>query len=241
MTEAMNCVRKICAAHLFLAVGAACGPLVALLLFSLLAARAAADELPPVAQVVAGVQQVYERTVDLKAFFRQESAVASLRRTEREEGQFYFRRPSMLRWNYTKPQPKYLILNEQQIWLYVPADRVAYVQNTAMALKSRTLLRFLAGVGKIAADFDVEYSQPARDSSGNYLLTLKPKAKDWGVAKLYLAVDPASYYIRECRFTDLYDNTTRIIFDTITADNGLPVKLFRFKPPAGVEVMQLPQ
>jgi len=98
-----------------------------------------------------------------------------------------------MRWDYTTPKSKRLTVNEKEIWLYVPEDSAAYVQNTKQALKSRVIIKFLAGMGKITDDFQIRYSRPRATSvSGDYLLTLVPKVKDWGIDGLFVTVDSSS-------------------------------------------------
>lgn len=146
----------------------------------------------------------------------------------------------MMRWDYELPKAKKLIVNEKKMWLYIPEDRIAYVQDTEDALNSRTIIRIFSGVGKIREDFDVKYSDPPSNGSGDYLLILTPKSREVGADKIYLTIDHSDSRIKECRFTDLYGNTTRITFKNTKINSGLPAKLFIFIPPSGVEITKMP-
>jgi outer membrane lipoprotein carrier protein len=197
---------------------------------------------PPLDELVGRIQAAYDGAADMKAAFRQEVTVKSLRRTEREDGTFSFKKPYLMRWDYTTPKPKRLTVNEREIWLYVPEDGAAYVQNTKQALKSKVIIKFLAGMGKLADDFQIRYSRPqATSENGEYLLTLTPKVKDWGIDQLNVAVEPSSAFITEVRFTDTFGNATRLTFANISINTGLPIELFNFAPPAGVEIVRMPK
>jgi outer membrane lipoprotein carrier protein len=191
-------------------------------------------------QLISRMQQAYDRTSDLKASFIQDVTIKSVKRTEHEEGTVYFKNPRRMHWSYEKPKAKKLIINPQKAWLYVPDDHAVYIQDAGKMYKSRLAVRFLSGIGKLKADFRISFSQPSTDAQGHHLLTLVPKASELGVDKLYLTVDKDSMQIIECRFADMYGNTTRIQFRNMKINTGVPEQMFTFKPPAGVEIMKMP-
>ena len=238
----MNFQKKMCQIDPRFSTKKICSLLMLLSLFLMLFAplRASAGP-PPIDELVAKIQETYEKTEDMKALFIQDVTIKALKKTEREEGTFYFKKPRMMRWDYELPKPKKLIINEKKMWLYVPEDRVAYVQDTKDTLDSRTIIKFLSGMGKIGEDFHLRYSDPPVNDSGDYLLILTPKSKELGVDKLYLTVDASDVRMKECMFTDFYGNITRLTFKNIKINNGLPSKLFTFAPPAGVETARMPR
>jgi len=194
-----------------------------------------------VEQLTSKMQATYDNTQDLKAKFIQELVIKSIKKTEREEGMIYFKNPGKMHWDYVKPKAKKLVINPQKAWLYVPDDRAVYVQDSANIYKSKVILRFLSGIGKLGEDFNIRYSEPeAVDSEGHYLLTLIPKTSDLGVDKLSLVIDPSSLQILQCSFTDTFGNLTRIRFRNIKINSQLPENLFSFKPPRGVEIFNVP-
>lgn len=238
----MNFVKKMCQINLVFSIERFLFILRPLSFFvALLLPVPALADLPPIDELTARIQETYEKTEDMKALFIQDVTIKSLRKTEREEGTFYFKKPRMIRWDYVLPKPKKLIVNENEMWLYVPEDRVAYVQDTKDALDSKTIIRFFSGVGKIGEDFHLQYSDPPVTRSGDYLLILTPNSRQAGVEKLYLTVDRSDLRIKECKFTDLYGNITRLIFKNMRLNSGLPSKLFVFVPPAGVETAKMPR
>jgi outer membrane lipoprotein carrier protein len=106
--------------------------------------------------------------------------------------------------------------------------------------KSKLVIRFLSGIGKLKEDFQIRYATPAAtDKSGNYLLVLTPKQADLGVDRLNMTVDRTSFHIIQCSFFDAYGNLTRIRFQNIKTNNHLSESLFHFKPPRGVEIFNV--
>jgi len=190
--------------------------------------------------VVGKIQDTYEQTGQVKARFTQTATLSSMKKREREEGVFYFKKPKCMRWVYTKPAAKELVINPEKAWLYVPADRMAYVQDADAIFKSAVSVRFLAGIGKLKDDFRISFA-PEKEAgkSGDYLLDLVPVKPQEGVRKLQIAVNRETFQIEKLVLFDSYGNVTTLAFSAIELNRDLPDSLFTFKPPAGVEVMDM--
>jgi chaperone LolA len=205
-------------------------------------APAICAELLSLEQLAAKTQEVYEKTTDLKSRFIQEVTIKSMKKTEREEGTVWIKNPNMMLWDYTKPKEKKLVINARTAWLYVAEDRMVYVQNSDDVYRSRMAVKFLSGIGKLSEDFQLRFAKEnPLDEEGNYLLTLTAKEKGTGIDRLHLAIDGKTFQIIQCRFNDDYGNTTRLRFSDIRTNTGVSDKFFTFKPPAGVEVVNMPQ
>jgi outer membrane lipoprotein carrier protein len=193
-------------------------------------------------QLTAKTQEMYEKTTDLKASFVQEVTIKSMKKTEREEGTVYFKNPRMMLWDYGKPKSKKLVINAQKAWLYVPEDRMVYVQNAEDVYRSRMAVKFLSGIGKLSEDFQIRFSKDNPiDGEGNYHLTLTAKESGSSIERLQVTVDGKIFQIIQCRFNDSFGNTTRLRFSDFSLNSGIPDKFFTFKAPEGVEVVQMPQ
>jgi len=193
-------------------------------------------------QLTAKTQEMYDKTIDLKAIFIQEVTIKSMKKTEREEGTVYFKNPKMMLWDYTKPKSKKLVINAQKAWLYVPEDRMVYIQNAEDVYRSRMAVKFLSGIGKLSEDFQLRFAKENPiDEEGNYLLILTAKEKGTGIDRLHLTVDGKNFQIIQCRFSDDYGNTTRLRFSDIRTNTGVSDKFFTFSTPVGVEVVNMPQ
>ncbi|MHB8772227.1 MAG: LolA family protein [Syntrophales bacterium] len=217
---------------------------VAILSFALLLSAAPATGAEPLSleQLTARTQELYEKTVDLKATFIQEVTIKSMKKTEREEGVVTFKNPRMMYWDYLKPKAKKLIISAAKAWLYVPEDRMVYVQNAEDVYRSRMAVKFLSGIGKLGEDFQIRFTKEnPLDAEGNYHLTLTSKETGSGIEKLYLIVDGKTFQIIQCRFNDAFGNTTRLRFSDIRINTGVPDRLFTFTAPPGVEEVSMPQ
>jgi outer membrane lipoprotein-sorting protein len=187
-------------------------------------------------QLSAQMQKIYEKTTDLKARFVQEVTIKSMKRTEREEGTVTFKNPRMMLWDYLKPKAKKLVINARKAWLYIPDDRMVYVQNAEEIFRSRMAIRFLSGIGKLPEDFHLRFlNDSPLDKEGNYRLALTAKEKGSGIDRLDLTVDARTFQITECRFEDTFGNATRLSFSDVRLNTGVSDKLFTFTPPEGTE------
>jgi len=193
-------------------------------------------------QLAAKIQDVYEKTTDLKSRFIQEVTIKSMKKTEREEGTVWIKNPKMMLWDYSKPKEKKLVINARKAWLYVAEDRMVYVQNAEDVYRSRMAVKFLSGIGNLSEDFQLRFAKDNPiDEEGNYLLVLTAKEKGAGIDRLQLTVDGKTFQIIQCRFNDDYGNTTRLRFSDIRTNTGVSDKFFTFNTPAGVEVVNMPQ
>jgi len=200
-----------------------------------------AQEIAPIDDTVQKLQLVYEKTGDFRAAFTQETFNKSLKRTMTEEGSVFFKKPRNMRWDYSKPEVKKMIINPQKAWLYLPREKTAYFQKADNLVQSATLLRFLSGLGKLTDDFQINYAQPeALDKHGNYLLKLTPKEKNSYLQTLGITLDKDTYFIIQVSFEDLMGNITTLKFSNIVMNNGLSDKLFKFQPPAGTNIFDMP-
>ena len=200
-----------------------------------------ASELHPIDDVVSRLQQTYEKTIDFKADFIQETTVKSIKKTDVEEGLIFFKNPRNMLWNYTKPKAKKLVINSRKAWLYLPQEKVAYTQDSDYIFQSRVLIKFLSGLGKLKDDFSIEYAKPnALDKNGNYRLVLLPLEKSAAYNTLQINVDKNKFYILQVNFDDAMGNSTTLRFSNISINTGLAPKIFQFQPPAGVSIFKMP-
>ena len=199
------------------------------------------EELPAVGDIAQKLQSSYEKAKDLKADFIQEATIKSIKKTEREEGRVFFMNPKNMLWEYTKPKGKKLVINSQTAWLYLSREKVVYTQKSESIFQSKFLINFFSGSGKLKDDFVIKYAEPkALDKDGNYLLVLTPREKTAACNLVKLTIDKNNFYILQVSFDDVMGNSTTLKFSNISINTGLSQKVFQFKPPAGVEVFEMP-
>src|SRR5512135_981805 len=99
------------------------------MLAALLAIAVAAPPPPDAHALAREVQGFYERTHDLEAGFVQTYTYAAFGRTQTSRGTLRVKKPGKLRWDYTDPAPKTIVVDGTHLVQYEPDANQAYVDD----------------------------------------------------------------------------------------------------------------
>jgi outer membrane lipoprotein carrier protein len=219
--------------------------LVALLALARPALGGDAALVPALNETALRVQKTYEQTRDLTARFTQETTSAALGRTQAAAGRVSIRKPGKMRWDYEGKGGKpgqVLVSDGATLWIYNPEDRSVIRSEIGGALE-RTPLAFLMGLGELTRDFEVGRPPDglALGRPGDTLLALTPKEPVAALKTLSLAVDPARALVTAALIEDPFGNRTRLAFEDIRLNTGVPESRFAFTVPPGVQVVTPPR
>ena len=190
--------------------------------------------------VVRDLETAYGRMTDLRAEFTQTAFNKSLNQTIPAQGTVYFKKGGKLRWEYTEPTPQEIVSDGKQLWVYTPSLNQVNVGDAPEALAGPAG-SFLAGLGRLRAEFDVRFLNPAqpKDDGGNWVLDLTPKQPLPTLARLILAVDAKTWELRTAVVYDQFENTVTMRFAKVAINSSLPDGLFTFVTPKGVATVPL--
>ena len=190
--------------------------------------------------VVRDLEAAYSRVTDLRAEFTQTAFNKSLNQTIPAQGTVYLKKGGRLRWEYTEPTPQEIVSDGRKLWVYTPALNQVNVGDAPEALAGPAG-SFLAGLGRLRAEFDVRFLNPAqpKDGGGNLLLDLTPKQPLPTLARLILAVDAKTWELRSAVVYDQFENTVTMRFAKVAINSSLPDQLFTFVTPKGVATVPL--
>jgi outer membrane lipoprotein carrier protein len=192
-----------------------------------------------VQDILAEIQNRYEKTGDFEATFVQESVSKVMRRPQRGEGKVYFKKKGMMRWDYRIPNQQ-LISNGQTLWFYQPDENQVLFSDISKVLREKTPLAFLAGEGDLRRDFNlVNFNDSISQQEDNFILELVPKETQGAFTKLTLTVDKNTYYITQVDVFDGLGNVTRTRFMDIKTNRDLPDSFFHFAIPPGTEEVRM--
>lgn len=190
--------------------------------------------------VVNNLQQRYEKIKDYQADFSQEAVLKLGQTTEKAVGKVYIKKPDMMRWDYDKPRRQQIIINKNEIIIYIPDEK--QVMKDRAPQGSVNMSSFITNVAKIREDFNIAFYQNKKEpNSGRYFLELTPKKEGMNIAKAVLDVSEKDFLIQKLSITDLQGNITNVSFSDIKIDAGIKDSLFAFKIPKGVEVIERPK
>src|SRR5204862_2965457 len=212
----------------------------ALVVAGLVLAAPSAGPAATLDDVVRDLEGTYSRMIDLRAEFTQTAFNKSLNQTIPAQGTVYLKKGGKLRWEYKEPTPQEIVSDGKKLWVYTPALGQVNVGEATEALAGPAG-SFLAGLGRLRAEFAVRFLNPAepRAGEGNWVLDLTPKRLLPTLARLVLSMDAKTWELRRAVVYDQFENTVTMRFTKVAINSGLPDRLFTFEAPKGVATVPL--
>jgi outer membrane lipoprotein carrier protein len=187
-------------------------------------------------QLAARVQARYDTIRDFEADFTQTYQGGLLRTKTTEQGTVAIKRPGKMRWVYTKPERKEFVSDGKQIFSYIPQDKQVIVSPMPADAQTTPAL-FLTGRGHLVRDFTASFADVTGAPSGSRGLKLVPRKADPEIESLTLAVDPATFQIRQLIAVDRQGGQSTFTFTNLKENRNLSDKIFDFQVPRGVDVI----
>lgn len=178
------------------------------------------------------VQSFYEHTKDFTARFEQTYKSKAFGRTMKSSGTVAFKKPAMMRWDYTSPRDKSFIVDGKDLWIWTPEDDEAIRSKGFTTDSLSASITFLWGKGRLADEFDIV-------KRGESELVLTPKRPQGGYDQVIFDVDPKTGRVLKTTVLDSQGNENVIAFEDVKLNVGLSDDRFHFTPPKGAEVKEL--
>lgn len=181
----------------------------------------------------------FETTRSMRADFAQIVVAKSGKRPQRSTGVMMFSRPGKFRWQIENPYSQLLVGDGKKIWIYDPDLRQVTVKKFDTALGS-TPVALLVGEsdgtssdkGALEKNFSL---RDAGEREGLEWLEAIPKSADSGFEKLLLGFSGNN--LKSMELFDNFGQVTTLFFSNLERNPQLSPALFRFTPPAGVDVL----
>lgn len=191
---------------------------------------------PPVLRALDAIQARYDGIGDLTAAFVQTSYTAALGRESVHNGRVTMKRPGRIRWEYSAPDERVIVLDAETLRIYSPVDAQLQVAGIEQGSVSPTALSFLLGGGVLRDFFRAEgIDDPKRAELG---LRLRPRDES-SFELIELWVERETYQLRESVLLDLFKNRTSVRFESIEENVGVDESAFEIDVPEGTEVIDL--
>lgn len=203
-------------------------------LLSAPAARGAAEPQPTATELAARVQARYNTIRDFTADFTQRQTSPQLPKPVVDRGEVKIKKPGRMRWVYATGERHQVISDGTTIYAYFPQDRHVSLTPMPQGDDASTALLFLAGRGNLTRDFTA--TLPAEQPTGEWRLTLRPRAAEADFETLTLEVDRTSLAFRGLVVVDQEGGTSAFRFTNLRENRGLSNSEFTFVIPRGVEV-----
>lgn len=171
-----------------------------------------------------------------EASFVHHFTAKGFRKPQVESGSVVFGPLPAMRWSYTRPEQKTFVFDGTTSWFYVPADRQVTTAQVNAARK-RELPFLLLGD---AAARNQHFAVREQKSGGKVVTTLQPKSAASPIRTVTVTINPSSHFIERIAYTDREGNSTSFQLSGYRR-KAANAAMFRFDPPAGVQVVRADQ
>jgi outer membrane lipoprotein carrier protein len=164
-------------------------------------------------------------------------------RTRNSSGTFEFQRPGRFRFVYGKPLPQTIVADGQTLWLYdVDLNQVtARAQASALGSTPAALIAAAPDLQALQAEYQLA-NAPERD--GLQWVQATPRARDGQVQSVRVGLREVEQGGRKTaelaalEIIDSFGQRSLLTFSKVQLNVTLPSETFRFKPPAGADVIR---
>ncbi len=193
---------------------------------------------PTTDEVVRGIETTYEDVQSLRAEFVQTTRSAALGEGQKQRGRMEIKRPSKMRWDFQRPEPRLFVTNGKRMWVYSPSENQAILYEDQAMLGSG-VQSLLTDLQQLDEQFTVrEIEDPEAKRVNNVVLELTPKAENANFKSLRLELTRKKYLLKRLVLVDAFDTETELSFTQVRLNTAMDDSVFEFQPPAGVEVIK---
>lgn len=180
------------------------------------------------------LQEKYDGIQDMQGNFSQTSHLKDLERIEKYEGEFLIKKPSSMRWKYSKPRDEEVIVRDIHTWIYKKSEKQVLKTTFSKDALGQIPIALLNSLGDLKRDFDI-----TQLSEG--FLELKPKRTMGYIKGVLLEISSQKFPLKKFSIIDTYGNQIIVEMKNVKVNNGLEDSLFTFDVPPGVEVFDMNQ
>lgn len=156
--------------------------------------------------------------------------------TETATGILWLRKPDRMRWDYLDPEKKVFLLEKGRFSFYLPAENQWIVQKLDQADLESSALVFLLGGRKSVTEF--YQIMPLESIGGRHRYQLTAIAREAQFPRVMLTLSGDPPFIQEMELHEETGAVHTYRLEQVKINEALPDKIFRFSPPAGVEIIR---
>ena len=202
-----------------------------LLLFPLLIFSQTAED---VAQKTEAKIRSYQ---SLQANFEQTYYSSTISTPLKEKGKFYFKKPGLMKWEYTEPEEKIFLVKDDLFWDYNREENQLIKYDLTKEGYESEILSLLSGQIRILDNYSVEYNPFPTKNTKAFQIKLTPKEEDPDTFIL-LEINEKNWLIQKAIFFDWAGNKTEYHFIRTKINITLSKDTFELKVPPDVEIIE---
>jgi outer membrane lipoprotein carrier protein len=196
-----------------------------------------ADSLDTLAQFLKSTRSLRADFVQVVAAPAKEGRPA---KPKTSSGVFAFIRPSVFRFDYSKPYVQNIVADGQQLWLFDADLNQVTVRNQAQTLGSTpaALIASAQDLASLGKDFNLK-AAPSQEGLDWVLATPKTQDTSLQTIRIGLRPDAGQVLLSQLDITDAFGNRSVIRFERVELNpSNLTLKQFIFVPPKGADVVR---
>lgn len=182
-------------------------------------------------------EQKLRSLLSFQAEFTQVYYSSSVSTPLKEYGKVTYKKPGLMKWAYTQPEEKIILLMENNIQYYFIEDNQLLVQDIADEEQGQNIMSLLSGKTNISQDYFIETNEEIVENKETYHLKLIPK-NDEMENFILLDIDKKSLFITKATFYDWAGNKQEFEFYDIKINIDLSEKSFKLNVPKDVEIIK---
>lgn len=190
-----------------------------------------------VSQLANQVDEHYNHMRTLRAQFVEEYQGTGLPRSE--SGTLVLKKPGKMRWEYSSPHSKLFITDGKTAYFFVPGEQQVRKLDARKLDDLRSPLAYLLGKTKLEKELaGLSFAGDQKPLvAGDRLLRGTPKSMADRITDVLLEVSP-QYEINRILIRENDGSSTEFRFSHLEENVQASDDSFRFRPPAGVEVLE---
>jgi outer membrane lipoprotein carrier protein len=173
----------------------------------------------------------------IKADFEQIYYSVSVTTPLREKGEFTFKKPDSMKWEYQEPEEKVFLYKEGNFLFYIPEDNQLIKSSLAEESHESEILSLLSGKKTLQDHYLIEFSPFPTGNAHVFQLKLTPREED-EYSFILLEIDEKTWLIRKAIFFDWAGNKTEFRFSRMKTNVKIPQSFFELKVPSDVEIIE---
>ena len=194
------------------------------LLFALIITPAAADD------AAARLRTALKNMDNFSAEFKQTMRDEDQKIVQQSRGTLALQRPGKFNWTYIDPFEQHIIADGKELWIYDVELEQVTVKPMDSGLSSAPIMILMKQSG-IDEQFTVS---EVGQRKFLYWIELKPRAPDLESTDIFIGLDGNELRAMELR--DQFGQSTQIVFENLRIGVIHNPAIFKFAPPAGVDV-----
>ena len=188
-------------------------------------------------EVALRVENALRSYRSFQANFEQFYYSATISTPLHEKGKLYFKKPSLMKWEYQDPEEKVFLIKDDLFWDYNKEEKQLIKYDLSQGEQNTEVISLLSGKVSLLDNYSVELNPFPTENANTIQIKLTPKDEEFADTYLLLEIDEKTWFIQTLISFDWAGNRTEFRFSKIKTNVTLQNKTFELRVPPDVEII----